>query len=297
MTTLRNNFAALMSPGLKTVFFNRYNEKPPQFESIFNINTSTRQFEVTQGLTAFGLVPEKPEGRGIQYDDPIQGYNNTYQHLTYALGYRLTAEAYEDDQYKILGPKMSKSMGKSCAVTREILAAAIFNNGFGDVGPDGVSLFNAAHPLEAGGSAGNRPTVPVALSQTSLQTALTAFRRSVDGRGLLIDLKPKYLIVPPELEFYARELIGSMLKPDSQNNNINAVMGSLDIVVLDYLSNPGAWFLATDKEEHSLQWYNRRAITWHDATDFDTQDAKYSIDWRSSLGYDDWRGIYGNPGS
>ena len=297
MTVLRANFGALMSPGLKTVFFNRYNEKQPQFENIFNINKSDRQFEVTQGVTAFGLVPEKPEGRGVQYDDPIQGYNNTYQHLTYALGYRLTSEAYEDDQYKMLGPKMSKMLGKSCNVTREILATGILNNGFGDVGPDGVSLFNAAHPLEAGGSAGNRPLTPVALSQTSLQSALTSFRRSVDGRGLLIDLKPRYLVVPPELEFYARELIGSELKPDSQNNNINAVMGSLDIQVLDYLSNPTAWFLTSDKEEHSLQWFNRRPVSWHDATDFDTDDAKYKVDWRSSVGYDDYRGVYGNPGS
>ena len=297
MTVLRNNFAALMAPGLRTVFFSRYNEKAPQYELLFNINKSNRAFEVNQGVTGFGLVPEKPEGRGIQFDDPIQGYNNTYQHLTYALGYRLSEESYEDDQYSILGPKMSKQLGKSCSVTREIQAAGIFNNGFGDVGPDGVSLFNSAHPLEGGGTTGNRPIIPTALSQTALQTALTSFRRSVDGRGLLIQLQPKYLVVPPELEFYARELIGSQLKPDSINNNINAVQGSLDIVVMDYLTSANTWFLASDKQDHSLQWFDRRAISFKDSTDWDTGDAKYKVDWRSSNGYDDWHGVFGSPGS
>lgn len=297
MTTFRQNFAALMAPGLRAVFFDRYKEYPKQFEALFNVNTSDRQFEVTQGVTGFGLVPQKQEGKGIQYDDPIQGYNVTYTHTTFGLGYRVTREAYEDDRYKILGSKMSRMLGKSCYVTREILGTSVLNNGFGDVGPDGVSLFNSAHPLEGGGSYGNRPTTPAALSQTALQVALTTFRRTPDGRGLLVNLRPKYLVVPPELEWYARELIGSVLKPDSTNNNINAVQGSLDIVVMDYLTNPTAWFLATEKGDHSLQWFNRRDIAFKDADDFDTDDAKFRCDWRSSVGYDDWRGVYASPGS
>lgn len=299
MTVLRQNFASLMSPGLKKIFFDRYNSKPLQYTDIFNIDKSDRQFEVTQGLTGFGLIPQKNESVGIQYDDPILGYSNTYVHISYGLGYRISWEAYEDDQYRALGSKMSKGLAKSANVTQEILAASILNNGFSStqIGPDGVSLFNAAHPLEGGGTSGNRPTTAVALSQTSLQTALTSFRQSVDGRGLLINIKPKYLVVPPQLEFYARELIGSQLKPDSQNNNINAIQDSLDVRVLDYLTNPTAWFLMTDPEDHSLQWYNRSAIKWDSADDFDTKDSKFSITWRSSVGFDDYRGTYGNPGS
>ena len=297
MTTLRNNFAGLMAPGLRKVFFDRYNGYPTQYILIFNEETSARQFEVSLGIEAFGLVPHKPEGKGIQYDDPIQGYSKTFIHTTYGLGYRITREAYEDDQYKILGPRMSKMLGKSCAVTKEILAAALFNNGFGDIGPDGVSLFNSGHPLEGGGAYGNRPTTTAALSQTSLQAALTSYRQTVDGRGLLINLRPRYLVVPPQLEFYARELVGSALKPDSANNNINAIMGSLDIIVWDYLTSPTAWFLVADKEDHNLRWFNRRPLSFKDTDDFDTDDAKFKADWRSSVGYEGWRGVYGAPGS
>ncbi len=297
MTTMRSNFPALLSSGLRTVFFNRYDKYPKQFEMVFNVNTSDKAFEVTQGIAGFGLVPEKREGVGIQYDDPVQGFNTTYVHKTFGLGYRVTLEMMEDDRYKIVGPKMSNMLGKSCAVTREIQAWSIINNGFGDVGPDGVSLFNAAHPLERGGSYGNRPTTPVALSQTGLQTALTVMRRTVDGSGNYIQLRPRFLLVPPELEFYARELINSALKPDSVNNNVNSIQNSLDIVVVDYFTNPTMWGLAADKDEHSLQWYNRRNVRFKNSDDFDTDDIKYKADYRSSTGYDDWRGLWFSPGS
>lgn len=297
MTTFRQNLPALLSSGLRTVFFDRYDGFPKQFESIFNINTSDKAFEVTQGIADFGLVPEKPEGRGIEYDDPVQGYNQTFVHRTYGQGYRVTEEMLEDDRYKIVGPKMSKMLGRSCAITREIQAFSVLNNGFGDVGPDGVSLFNVAHPLERGGTYGNRPSTAAALSQTSLQLALTSFRRTVDGTGKQITIRPKTLGVPPELEFYARELIGSILKPDSANNNVNAIAGSLDIVVLDYITNPTQWFLFADKDEQSLQWFDRRTVRFKNSDDFDTGDIKYKVDYRSSVGYEDWRGIYSSPGS
>lgn len=297
MTTFRQNMAAFMAPGLKVHFATALDNYPKQFEQIFNMNTSDKAFEVGQGVVDLGLMPEKLEGKGIQYDDPTQGYNNTYVHRTYALGYRVTREAVEDDQYKILGPRMSRFLGKSAGQTREIQAASLFNNGFGNVGPDGVSLFNAAHPLERGGSYGNRPTTPTALSQTALQLALTSFRRTVDGTGKLIQLRPKFLVVPPELEFYARELINSTLKPDGNNNNVNSIQGTLDIVVWDYLTNPTAWFLTADKMEHSFQWYDRRKLAFDSSDDPDTEDSKFKASYRASWGWDDFRGVYGSPGS
>ena len=161
-------FGALMAPGLRKVFFDEYQKHPEVYSQIFNVDTSNRQFEVDQDVTGFGLVPVKPEGQVSSFDDPIQGYNQTYVHTVYSLGYRITQEAYEDDLYKVLGKRMSSKLGDSCRYTREIQAASVFNNGFGDVGPDGVSLFNANHPLvQPGLFYANRPSTPVALSQTA----------------------------------------------------------------------------------------------------------------------------------
>ena len=136
MAVNRSNFAALMAPGLRAVFFDRYAEHPKMYEQVFDVQGMDRQFDTSIGVSGFGLVAQKNEGTPIRYDDPIQGYSVTYVPITYALGYRITEEAYEDDQYKTLGPKMSSKLGDAAAYTREIQAAAIFNNGFGDVGPD-----------------------------------------------------------------------------------------------------------------------------------------------------------------
>ena len=290
----RASMSALMAPFLRKVMLDKYKQIDKQYTKIFNIATSKKQFETMLGITGFGLVPEKPETEGIRYDDPIQGFSVRYVHLTYGLGYQITKEAVADDQYKMLGKTMANQLGKSAAVTKEILAASILNNGFTIAnGPDGLTLFNTAHTLTGGGSYGNRPGVAAALNATNLQAALIQFRRQVDDRGKQLMIKPKYLIVPPELEYIAYELINSTLVAGGNTNNVNSLKGCLEIIVLDYLTSATAWFIGGEKDDHGLTWYDRQDLEMEDTTDFDTGNAKYKATWRSSVGFSDWRGLWG----
>ncbi len=294
----RSNMSALMAPYMRKIMLDRYKQIAKQYTILFNIATSTKQLETMLGITGFGLVPERPEGEGVRYDDPIQGFSAKFIHLTYALGYQITSEAVADDQYKMLGKKMAEQLGKSAAVTKEILAASILNNGFTTAnGPDALPLFSTSHPLTGGGVYGNRPGVAAALSATSLQAALLVFRRQQDDRGKQLMIKPKYLVVPPELEYTAYAILNSTLMPGTNNNDVNSLKGALEIVVMDYLTSPTAWYIAGEKEDHGLIWYDRQDLKMDDTTDFDTGNAKYKAEWRSSCGFSDWRGLWGTTGA
>ena len=97
MSMISSRFTRLFIPGLRGAMFEGYGRYAPVFQKIFNVMTSTRQYEedfTMQGLTNF---VSKTEGNVIAYEDFLPGNRKTYTHTTYAKGARITEEAVEDD--------------------------------------------------------------------------------------------------------------------------------------------------------------------------------------------------------
>ena len=301
MTTLRANFADLLEPGLREILFNEWDNYPEEFSKIFNVHDSKKRNEKDSGASNFGLPPEKDEGDSIQYTDPTQGYDTTYTHKTYAWGFRVTREMYEDDLYGIIN-KMPANLGRSFRQRVETQAAALFNSGFGTVGgsymsgSDGKELFATDHPLLGGGTEQNELTTSADLSPSSLQQAIEDLEDTRDDENLLIMVKPRLLVVPRQLKWTARELLGSNQKPYVANNELNALLDEdLSYFVWHHLTDPDAWFLRAD--QHYTNFFWRRRLDFGQGNDFDTEDAKYKATMRFSLGWSDWRGWYGSPGA
>jgi hypothetical protein len=117
-------------------------------------------------------------------------------------------------------------------------------------------------------------------------------------------MNPDTLIVPRGLEYDAIKLMDSTLStiPGGAGsgafakNDINAIRGRLKVVVLDYLTDTNAWFVA-DSQVHQLNWFWREKLSFKNETDFDTDIAKYKGRMRFSYGWSDWRGIIGSSGA
>lgn len=313
---VRGMYSQLMAPGAHAAFVHFLNTKQrdEEYSFIFNVETSTKAYEDEWEFAGLGPMPEKPEGEQLAYQDAIQGGTKRYLHYTYGLGVRSSFELYDDDQYNIV-KQIPKNLARSAHFTVEQTAWNVLNLGFTViVTTDGISLFNAQHPLLGGppatavgpglgnviyapGTYPNRPATDVDLSITALQLAVQQFERMPDSQGMPIQARPVYLIIPPELKWVAREILGSPHKPYVSTNEINALLNEdFRYFVGHYLTSLSAWFLLGEKDETWLKFFWRQRLDEDFGDDFDTRSVKQVSFMRFSCGATSWIQTWGSNG-
>lgn len=294
-----SSFAKALWPGVNTWYGDSYKDYPEEWSKLFNKETSDRAYEEDVGLTSFGLAVVKNEGAPITYDTMRQGFTTRYNHVTYALGFIVTREIYEDQQYDII-KKRAQALARSMRQTKEIIGANIFNRAFNAsyTGGDGVSLINSGHNNVSGGTWSNVLGTAADISEAALEQAeidIAAFR---DDRGLLIAAKPRALVIHPANKFEVRRILDADGRVGTDLNDPNVIkdMGLYSQVIINhYLTDQDAWFILTDQPD-GLKYFERRGDQFDMDNDFDTENAKFKATARYSFGWTDPRCIYGSAG-
>ena len=313
---VRGQFAQLMAPGLHGQFLDWVDllQRDEEYSHLLHVETSKAAYEDEVEFSGLPPMVEKPEGESISYADAVQGGAKRYLHLTFGLGIRASFELFEDDQYGII-KQVPKALARSAQFVKEQNAANIFNLGFTTVTTtDGLSLFNTSHPLLGGpaatsiapgvssiiaaaGTYPNRPLVDVDLSFSAIQAMVNTFERLPDSQGLPVSIKPRLLVIPPELKWIAREILGSPHKPFTADNEINSILAEdLQYFVSHYLTSQSAWFALSDKMSHRLKFFVRHELDEDFADDFDTRTIKQVAFMRFSVGATVWEGTWGSNG-
>jgi len=297
-----SSFAKLLWPGLNSIYGKSYNDYPVEWDKLFEKNSSDRAYEEDLGLSSFGLAAVKNEGAPIQYDTERQGFTSRYNHVVYALGFIITREIYEDDQYGKVGAQKAKALARSMRQTKEIVGANIYNRAFagsGYLGGDGKTLLASDHPNVAGGTFSNVIGTAADLSEASLEQAVIDIAGFRDDRGLLIAAKPEKLVIPYQQTFEAKRILGSdgRVGTDLNDPNVLKDMGMFSNVVINhYLTDADAWFILTNVKD-GLKYFERRADAFEMDNDFDTENAKFKATARYSFGWSDPRAVYGSAGA
>lgn len=296
MPSLRSNFGDLLAPGFREIFFEKFKSYPDEYPKICNLPaTAKRQYQDDSSISGFGAAAEKTESIGISYDDPIQGYDKRYTHVTYGLGFRVSREMYEDDLYGKMN-KMPKALARSIRYTLETSIANIYNRAFNTsyTGGDGKELCALDHPLTGGGTEQNELTNAADLYETTLEQALIDIAATTDDRGLVLALRPKLLLVTPSNNVNAHKLLKSTQEPGSANNADNFFQGIMPYTVNHYLTDTDAFFILC--EDHEVNCFMRRKPDFEQDNDFDTEDAKFKVTARWSEGWSIPWGVFGSPG-
>lgn len=296
------NFAKALWPGVNTWYGKAYAEHSEEYRDLFDVESSSRAYEEDVGISGFGLAAQKTEANGIVYDEERQAFLTRYNHVVYALGFQISRELFEDDQYGIVGKRRAKGLSFSMRQTKEVVCANVYNRGFNAsyVGGDGVSLFSNAHPNYAGGTWSNVLATAADLSESALEQACIDIMKWENDRGLKIAVMPQTLHIPPELVFEAERILTSPYRVGTANNDVNAMkqMGKLPggYKVNHYFTDPNAWFLRTNAPD-GMKFFQRRAMQFGIDNDFDTENAKFKSTERYSAGWTDPRGGFGSPGA
>ena len=294
------SFPKALWPGVKKWYGTEYNDYPVQFDQLFEKSTSDKAWEEIVGQSGLGLAQVKPEGAAISYDSERQGYTSRFTHTNYALGFIITEEMMDDDQYMIVGERRSKALARSMRQTKEINAANVYNRAFNSsyTGGDGVSMINASHPNIAGGTWSNQIGTAADLSEAALEQAVIDIQGFTDDRGLLIATTVQSLIIPRQLVFEAQRILKSDGRVGTDNNdpNVLKLMGSIPkVVVNQFLTDTDAWFIRTNTS--GLHYFERKADSFAQDNDFDTSNAKFKAQGRYTFGWSDPRSIYGSAGA
>jgi hypothetical protein len=299
MTITRATFPDLLWPGIQAIFGLNYEKLDKEYTRIFDVRRSKKAYEKVTEATGMGLAAVKSEGGSILYDSPAPGVTNTFTHVTYGLGYIITREAEEDNQYQEVAEANAAALPWSMLTTKEIVHANVLNRAFSGsyVGGDGQPLISASHPV-ASGTFSNSLTA-ADLSEAVLEDALTTIAQAKNSAGLPIALRAVRLIVGPGQIFNATRILESDGRQGTANNDVNAIktLGLVpEIVINHYIDDPDAWFLQTNAP-NGLISFQRRDLEMQDDSDFDTENRKHKATERYSAGWGDPRAIFGNPGA
>jgi hypothetical protein len=215
------SFAKALWPGVNAWYGKEYNEYPVEWEHLFETKSSTKNYEELIGISSFGLAQVKAEGAGVPYDTEKQGFITRATHVVYALGFIITREMYEDDQYDIVGERKAKGLAFSMRQTKEVVAANVYNRAFNAsfAYGDGQQLISTAHPNVAGGTWSNQLTVNSDISEAALEQACIQIALFTNDRGLIISAVPETLIVPWALEFVAVRILKSQGRVGTDNKS------------------------------------------------------------------------------
>ena len=297
-----SSFAKLLYPGLNKIYGKEYAEHTEEYTDLFDVYGSKRAYEEDLGITSFGLAQKKTEGNAIAYDDEEQAFLTRYRHVVYGLGFVITRELYEDDQYAVVGQRRSKSLAFSMRQTKEIIAANVYNRAFNSsyTGGDGSEMCATDHANFTGGTWANELTTAADLSEASLEQAGIDIMKMKNDRGLNINVMPQSLIIPVDLAYEAERILKSPYRVGTADNDINAIarMGMFPkgVKINHYLTDADAWFIRTNVPD-GLKFFNRRSMEFTIDNEFDTENAKYKSTERYSAGWTDPRAIFGSPGA
>jgi phage major head subunit gpT-like protein len=291
------NFPELVDidPLLAEIFYQQYNQLPAQRNMIFGVRGSNKAVETDLRIGSFR---DPKEFKGVvEYDTADPDFSVTYAHTAYSLGFTVTRDMIDDNQYEGIFERASE-LATSFARKQEKDAASVFNNAFSGVtGYDAKTLCANDHPRSKTDSTSVDNLATLALNSDNLQAAIDQLEGLGDDRGEEINTVADLLIVPRALRKTAFELVESELTPENANNAANIHMG-MKTLVWPRLTNSSAWFVCDSVQmKRWLKWYDRIPVEFASDDDFNTLIRRFRGYMRYSFGWSDFRFVVGSSGA
>lgn len=303
---VRNQYSDLfgsgMLPVLEELFMSEMARHPSRRGELFKTVTTDRDIWQSSELHDLPLFDQVNEGSEYSFKRSKQGANKTLVVNKYGLGFSISEEMVDDGKFDLIGD-MARKLAKSGMESQEIQAMNVFNNGFStETTADGVALFSTAHTLPSGGTYRNKLSTDADLSESSLQQALSDFETAqVGDSGIIYNVRPRILLVHPDNKRYAMELIGSDLKADTSDNNMNSLKGDgLRVVSSPHLTDRDFWSLQASPEETGLRIISRKPLETKAAgsdVGFVTDSILYKARYREKIGAIHGFGLMGSSGA
>lgn len=270
---------------------------------LYNVKTSKHYSESVAGLTGVGDMVATDGA--VPYDEFEEGYSKTFIHQVFKKGIEIKRELIDDSRL-IDMENQSGNLMDAANRTREKFVHAPFNNAvattftlagksFTCTGADTLALGSAAHTSHTGKAANQSNLLAAALTVPNLKIAEELMKNIVTDIGEKANVKPDTLFVPYELRNDAWEIVNSLGKVNSGDNNTNPYKDKFQVIVSDWLTDTSNWFLIDSRYmKKCLFWIDRVPMEVKSNKDFNTDNWQIKAYERYSLGWTDWRWVVVN---
>jgi len=286
-----STFPAIMSNLANKSVMTGFNEAETTYQ-IWAGKGSNRDFKEAArvALSEAGTLELVPEGGQFKQDSFGEASART-KVATYGKLFSLTRQAIINDDLGLF----SKIATKYGSAAKRLVNKMVYAQLTGNVKmQDNVALFDTKH--------GNVAGTGEALSVKAIAKAITAMRRQkgITGEATL-NITPKYLVVPPELEMTAYQIVNSTAAVDGVNSGVaNPYKGRFIVVADAELTDPDAWYLVADATQHDTI-----EVTYLNGVEtprletrqgFDVDGIEYKVAFDCGVSALDFRGVFKNAG-
>ncbi len=295
------SFGDLLDPRFQKIFHEQFNQLSDMLPELFTFERDNGRNDMR--WSDVGAAGDWSEFTGtVQYDALTQGFDVIGTHVEFASGMQVERKLFDDDQYNIMDQR-PRSLATAAARTRQKHGARIFNNAFSvDTffynHSEGVALCSNSHPTNATGvstAVGFDNLATGALTATALASARIQMVGFRDDRANRVSVMPDEIWHPPDLYEEAFEIVSSMGKVDTANNNRNVHNGVYTLKEWNYLTDTNNWFVADSAMRRQMVfWVDRVPMEFAFAEDLDTLIAKWRGYMRYLNTYTNWRWVLGH---
>ena len=286
-----STFPAIMSNLANKSVMVGFNEAETTYQ-IWAGKGSNRDFKEAArvALSEAGTLELVPEGGQFKQDSFGEASART-KVATYGKLFSLTRQAIINDDLGLF----SKIATKYGSAAKRLVNKMVYAQLTGNVKmQDNVALFDTKH--------GNVAGTGEALSVKAIAKAITAMRRQKGIQGeATLNITPKYLVVPPELEMTAYQIVNSTAAVDGVNSGVaNPYKGRFIVVADAELTDPDAWYLVADATQHDTI-----EVTYLNGVEtprletrqgFDVDGIEYKVAFDCGVSALDFRGVFKNAG-
>lgn len=286
-----STFPAIMSNLANKSVMTGFNEAETTFQ-IWAGKGSNRDFKEAArvALSEAGNLELVPEGGQFPHDSLGEASART-KVATYGKLFSLTRQAIINDDLGLF----SKIATKYGSAAKRLVNKMVYAQLTGNVKmQDNVALFDSKH--------GNVADTGEALSVKAIAKAITAMRRQKGITGdATLNITPKYLVVPPELEVTAYQIVNSTAAVDGVNSGVaNPYKGRFIVVADAELTDPDAWYLVADASQHDtidVTYLNGvETPRLETRQGFEVDGIEYKVAFDVGVDAIDFRGLYKNAG-
>ncbi|GGE04763.1 phage prohead protease, HK97 family [Gemmobacter megaterium] len=227
-----SDFPLILGDAVNRELRGAYNAAPSGIRQVAR-QTTARDFRAKRKLT-LGNAPslEKVNEGGEFQSGTIDESEEIYRIATYGKIFGISRQAIVNDD---LGAFTGIANGLGIAARafeNDFLANMVTSN---PEMSDGQGVFHADH--------GNLTATYAAPNLTSLSVARLAMRKMRGLGGMLIDVTPRFVVVPPELETVAEKVLTEIAA--TRTDDVNP-FGKLTLLVEPRLTDDEQWYVVAD---------------------------------------------------